>query len=335
MFKTLVTSLVLALSGAAASAQPIAIGTNPQGSLAYASGSIIADLVGDALDQTFTVVPLVGPTALIPALNAGEFEFSFANITATADALEGRGAFDGRPQPDTRLAAALYPLRLGIIVRADSGINSLADLRGKRVASEFSSQRNLAHYITTLLGMADMSYDAVIAVPVQSGAQSIDDLIDGQLDATIFSVGSGIVQKADASVGVKILSLPTDDAARETLSASHGGAGIEALADGSAAGILGETHVISAPMVLITSATTPGRDGHPRPAGAVREPACACQRPVELRGHDNRGHGRQHPAGSLSRSRAELLRREKISGNRVPGRPSRLPDQAAALSSET
>lgn len=254
MIRTLVITLAVALSGATANAQPIAIGTNPQGSLAYASGSVIADVVGDALDETFTVVPLGGPTALIPAMNDGEFEFSFANITAAADALEGRGAFDGRAQPDTRIAAALYPLRLGIIVRDDSGIESLANLRGRRVAAEFSSQRNLAHYMSTLLGMAGMTYDDVSPVPVQSGAQSLDDLIDGQLDATIFSVGSGIVQRADASVGIRILSLPADD---DALAASHGGATIEALPDGHAAGIEGETNVISAPMVLITSATTP------------------------------------------------------------------------------
>ncbi|MCI5112295.1 MAG: TAXI family TRAP transporter solute-binding subunit [Marivita sp.] len=257
MIRTLAITLAFAAAGAAATAQPISIGTNPQGSLAYAAGSVIADVVGDALGETFTVVPLGGPTALIPAMNDGEFEFSFANITAAADALEGRGAFDGRAQPDTRIAAALYPLRLGIIVRDDSGIESLADLRGRRIAAEFSSQRNLAHYVTTLLGMAGMTYDDVSPVPVQSGAQSLDDLIDGQLDATIFSVGSGIVQRADASVGIRILSLPADDDALAALAASHGGATIEALPDGHAAGIEGETNVISAPMVLITSATTP------------------------------------------------------------------------------
>lgn len=257
MLRTIVAGLALAITGASVSAQPISIGTNPQGSLAYASGSIIADVVGDALDESFTVVPLGGPTALIPAMNAGEFEFSFANITAVADAVEGRRAFDGRPQPDTRLVAALYPLRLGIIVRNDSGIASLEDLKGKRVASEFSSQRNLAHYITSLLELAGMSYDDVTPIPVQSGAQSIDNLIDGQLDATIFSIGSGIVQKADASVGITILSLPDDDASRDTLAASQGGAGIETLPDGAAAGIDGDTNVVSAPMVLITSVNTP------------------------------------------------------------------------------
>lgn len=257
MFRRLAASMSLVVAASAAQAQPIAIGTNPQGSLAYASGSVIADVVGDALGESFTVVPLGGPTALIPAMNAGEFEFSFANITAVADALQGRGAFDGRPQPDTRLAAALYPLRLGIIVGADSGIESVADLAGKRVASEFSSQRNLAHYVSTVLALAGLSYDDVTPVPVQSGAQSVDDLIDGQLDATIFSVGSGIVQKADASIGIRILSLPDSAESRETLGGNHGGAVIEALPDGFAAGIEGETNVISAPMVLITSSSAP------------------------------------------------------------------------------
>lgn len=257
MKRAFFAALALTAASAVAEAQPISIGTNPQGSLAYASGSAIADVVGDALDRSFTVVPLGGPTALIPAMIDGEFEFSFANVAAAADALEGRRAFDGRPQPEVRIAAALYPLRLGVIVRDDSGIASIADLKGKRVASEFSSQRNLAHFLDTALKMSGMSYDDVTPVAVQSGAQSVDDLIDGQLDATIFSIGSGIVTKADASVGVKILSLPDDDAARALLGETHGGVRVETMPEGAASGIDAETNVFSQPMVLLTAEEVP------------------------------------------------------------------------------
>ncbi|MFV0493031.1 MAG: TAXI family TRAP transporter solute-binding subunit [Pseudorhodobacter sp.] len=252
--KTMIMALAMAMVAFAAQAQPISIGTNPQGSLTYTSGSVLADVVGDALGESFTVVPLGGPTALVPAMIDGEFQFSFANVTAIADAMEGRGAFDGRPQPDVRLVAALYPLRLGVIVRDDSGINSVEDLRGKRIASEYSSQRNLSFYQSTILAMAGMNYDDVTPVPVQSGAQAVDDLIDGQLDGTIFSVGSGIVAKADASIGVRFLSLPDNAEAAKVLGENHGGAKVALLPDGTTSGIRGDTNIIAAPMVLVTSA---------------------------------------------------------------------------------
>ena len=54
--------------------------------MAYAAGSAIADVGGDTLDLSCTVVPLGGPTAVIPALLDQEFDFGFANMQAAAAA---------------------------------------------------------------------------------------------------------------------------------------------------------------------------------------------------------------------------------------------------------
>ncbi|MCB1391143.1 MAG: TAXI family TRAP transporter solute-binding subunit [Rhodobacteraceae bacterium] len=242
------------LSTAAAAQAPLAIGTNPQGSVAYAAGSAIADVVGDALDISFTVVPLGGPTAVLPALLDGEFNFGFANAQAAAAAYMGRGAFDGRPQEGLRVATVIFPLYFGMLTSRQTGITTLAEMRGRRAASEFSSQRNTVANMVTGLEMAGLTYDDVTAVPVQSGADSVQMLIDGQLDVTNFSVGSGVIAQLDAAVGARFLSLTDDDAGRALVARRMPGASIETIPAGYAPGIVEDTNLFSAPFIILTSA---------------------------------------------------------------------------------
>ena len=249
------SALFAAALGSAALAQaPLAIGTNPQGSMAYAAGSAIADVVGDALSASFTVVPLGGPTAVIPALLDGEFDFGFANMQAATSAYIGRGAFDGRAQSDLRVATVIFPLYFGTLTSTSSGIETLEDMRGRRAASEFSSQRNTVVNMVTSLAVAGMTYVDVVPVPTQSGADSVQMLIDGQLDVTNFSVGSGVISQLEAAIGARFLSLPDDEATRALVADHMPGATIATLPDGFSAGIRGDTNVFSAPFVVLTSA---------------------------------------------------------------------------------
>lgn len=247
------TTTVLAATVSFA-AGPIAIGTNPQGSLAYVSGSAIANVVGDTLDRPFTVVPLGGPTAVIPALLAGEFEFGFANISAASAAFDGTGPFKGRPQPDLRIAAVVYPLSYGVLVSDASDIKTVADLKGKKIPSEFTSQRSNAEQVTTALALAGLDYSNVQPVPVQGGAESVKLLMENSVDAALFSVGAGIVAQADATIGVHFLSLPNDDAAQAITSERLKGSSIQSLPAGYAPGIKSDTNVFQAPFVVITGA---------------------------------------------------------------------------------
>ncbi|GGO79957.1 C4-dicarboxylate ABC transporter substrate-binding protein [Marinobacterium nitratireducens] len=255
-FSRLVLSTILASTLAVlpftTQARTLSIGTNPQGSVAYASGSAIADVVGDAIGTPFTVIPQGGPTAIIPAMTAGEFDFAFANVVAAATALDGKGPFKGRKFESLRVAAVVYPLHLGVYVKKDSPIKSFGDLRGQRVASAFKSQSNLAGFMTSALAMSGMSYDDVTAVPVQNGVQAMDELIDGGLDATIFSTKAGVVQKADAVVGVRALSVDSSDSASATLAERSPGAYVAEVAAGSVPGVAAPTNVIEAPFVVLT-----------------------------------------------------------------------------------
>lgn len=235
-----------------AQARTLSIGSNPQGSVSYASSAAIADVVGDAIDMSFTVVPQGGPTAILPAMAAGEFDFAFANIVAAMSAKDGTGPFKGRKFDSIRVAAVVYPLDQTIYVRKDSNIKNFADLRGQRVASAFKSQANQVAFMKAALGAAGLTYDDVKQVPVQNGVQAVDQLIDGGLDATPFSVASGAIQKADAVIGVRGLSLPTDQMAQDAIKQFLPGVTIAQLPTGSYPGLTQPTNVMRAPFVVLT-----------------------------------------------------------------------------------
>ena len=142
-----------------ASAQTVAIGSNPQGSAAYATASAIAKVVSDNSELRMRVVPQGGPVVTIPMVAAGEMEFSVANSLPVFFAQNGGAMFSETSHPETKMVAALYNLNVGFFVRADSDIYTLEDLRGRRVSTEFTQQRVLHTMQTAILATAGMTID--------------------------------------------------------------------------------------------------------------------------------------------------------------------------------
>jgi len=66
------------------------------------------------------------------SVNAGAVDSGFAEGDIIAAAVKGEGAFR-RPASHLRVIAALFPEEAHLVVAADSDIQSVADLRGKRV----------------------------------------------------------------------------------------------------------------------------------------------------------------------------------------------------------
>lgn len=254
--------LVVALTFGAvllAAAQTVAIGSNPQGSAAYATASAIAKVVSENSDMRMRVVPQGGPVVTIPLVNSGELDFSVSNSIPVFFAQNGGAMFKDKPQPGVKMVAALYNLNVGFFVKADSDIQSFEDLKGKRVSTEFTKQRVLHTMQQAILASAGLTLDDVEGVPVPSGVRGVDDFIAGNVDAGLFSVGSGAVLKADASVGgIRFLPMPLDEAAQAALVAKAPGSYIEELAPAEGrAGIDAPTGVFAGPFLILAGENTP------------------------------------------------------------------------------
>ncbi len=236
-------------------AQTYSIGTNPQGSSAYATGAAVAKVAKDVLNLRARVVPQGGPVVTLPLVNKGRLDFSIAVSVVTAFAHRGAAMFKGKPQKDVRVVAVLRTLRLGIFVAKDSGINSVADLKGVRLSSGFAKQRIQGLFWRALLNMADLTFKDVKGVPAPNGVRGVDDFMGGKVDAGMFSITSGKMRQALASRGFRYISLPDDPAAVKKLRAVAPGSVVEKISPSPAfAGVTGPTNIMAAPFIITANA---------------------------------------------------------------------------------
>ena len=94
--------------------------------------------------------------------------------------------------------------------RRDKTIKTVADLKGKRVPSGWTSQKVVGIINEGLLASAGLSYQDVVRVPVPNVNRSADDFIQGKADTFFFAIGSGKVREAGSKVG-GLRALPLDN----------------------------------------------------------------------------------------------------------------------------
>ncbi len=185
-------------AGLAASQVVVGVATNPQGSLGYRTGIAVAKVVTAKTDIVARAQPMAGSTTYIPMLNRGEIPFGFTNGGELQHAYEGVGTFKGRPQPNLRLVGAMFPLRSGIAVVADSGLVKIADLqryKGKRITSKYTSLAIIQDFMGAVLANGGVSHADFTLVPVSGFAKGAAALGSGKADISWISLGSGIGRK--------------------------------------------------------------------------------------------------------------------------------------------
>lgn len=103
------------------------------------------------------------------------------------DALEGTGQFEGS-QADVQALAGMYQNVVQVVAMADSGIETIKDLEGKRVGVgkvgsgvEQSAQK--------VLEAIDLTYDDLSKVTHTGYADSVQEMKNGTLDAAFFTSG--------------------------------------------------------------------------------------------------------------------------------------------------
>ena len=99
----------LAIGLGSAKAQPVGLGTSPQGTLTYAIGAAVAKVLGETGNIQSRVQPSSGTGTMIPLVNSGEIDFGFANTLELYDAFHGVGTFDKRPNPKLRTVGGDLP----------------------------------------------------------------------------------------------------------------------------------------------------------------------------------------------------------------------------------
>ncbi len=149
-------------------------------------------------------------------LQAGRGEIAFSLGDAVSQAAQGN-AEAGFPQPLDRLRgiAAIYPNYIQVVARADSGIRSLADLRGHSL-SVGAPRSGTELNARAVLAAAGLSYPDLGRVEYLPFGESVELLKNRQIDATLQSAGLGVASIRDlaSTTEIVLVAVPPDVVAR-------------------------------------------------------------------------------------------------------------------------
>jgi TRAP transporter TAXI family solute receptor len=208
------------LAGAAPKEAPrtVNFATHAVGTVFNSVGTGLAKVATDRSPIRVVVQPFSGPPAWIPSMSRdGKPEVGIINVVDVWQAYTGKltprplpaGSPEMKPpytpHPNLRLLKLGTNLFAGILVRADSPIKSLADLKGKRITWDFPAFPPNILSGLSLLATGGVGVKDIVPVPVPEVVSGVRALMEGRVDGAIAAVGMGIVSEADARVGVRFL----------------------------------------------------------------------------------------------------------------------------------
>jgi TRAP transporter TAXI family solute receptor len=167
----------------------ISIATGNTGGVYYVLGGRLGELVTQSSNGKLkaTAAETGASVQNIQQLTAGTHQVAFSLADSAADAVNGTGPFEGKPQQIAALGQ-IYPNYTQLVVRTDAGINSVADLRGKRVSTG-SPKSGTEVIANRVLAAAGLNPERDIAAQRLDLGASVDGMKSGTVDALFFSGG--------------------------------------------------------------------------------------------------------------------------------------------------
>jgi len=213
-------ALATAIAGSALAQQRVFFGiaTGGTGGTYYPLGGMLAQLISnkvtvDGKKMAATAEAAGASVGNAQLLGKRDIESAFVAADILDAAYNGKSQFDKGALKNLRALGALYPETVQLVVRSDSGINSVRDLKGKSISSGApgSGQYQL---VTDLLKAYGLSRNDV-KEDLSSFAQAMDKIKDGNLHATLITAGVPVAAITDfaQSHPLKILPLSGNELA--------------------------------------------------------------------------------------------------------------------------
>ena len=206
---TVAVVAAVALTGATQAQQFFRIGTGGTAGTYYPVGGMIANAVTQPGKVIVTAQASNGSLANVNGVAGGAIESGFSQSDVATWAYTGTGPYTDKPKvSDLRMIANLYPESIHLVVKKGSGIKTVADLKGKRVALDEPGSGTLinARMVLAAYGVQESDIKAEFIKPNQAG----DKLKDGALDAFFFVGGSpagAIAELASSGAGIELVAL--------------------------------------------------------------------------------------------------------------------------------
>src|SRR5881394_3659365 len=203
--KFIVLALALFCFTVAAQAQNISIATGGTGGVYYPLGGGMAAVLSRYVSGMQATAEVTGGSvANLQLIGTGKPYLGMTMADATLDAYKGEDKFKGKPVP-VRTLLIMYPNRMHVVTIEGSGINTMKDLKGKRVStgSGGSATEVMAFRVIEAAGLdkdRDMKRERL------GVAESVNAIKDRKIDAFFWVGGLPTAAVTDLAntPGVKI-----------------------------------------------------------------------------------------------------------------------------------
>lgn len=183
----------------------------------YPIGVALSQLYSNGIEGSKTSVQATKASVEnLNLLQAGRGELAFALGDSVADAWNGvEDAGFKAPLKKLRAIAGTYPNYIQIVASKESGISTLADLKGKRIsvgAPKSGTELNAR----AIFKAAGLSYEDMGKVEFLPYAESVELIKNRQLDATLQSSGLGMAAIRDlaATLPITFVAIPAEITAK-------------------------------------------------------------------------------------------------------------------------
>jgi TRAP transporter TAXI family solute receptor len=200
----MVTGLTFGTAATVSAESFITIGTGGVTGVYYPTGGAICRLVNKGRKEhgiRCSVESTGGSVYNLNTIRAGELDMGVAQSDWQYHAYHGTSKFqDAGANKDLRAVFSVHPEPFTVVARADSGIKTFTDLKGKRVniGNPGSGQRGTMEVVMSALGWS--KDDFALASELKAAEQS-KALCDNKVDAIVYTVGhpNGSIKEATTS----------------------------------------------------------------------------------------------------------------------------------------
>lgn len=203
------------LTGAAQAETFVTIGTGGQTGVYYQVGGAICRLVNRGTkDHDIKCTHTTGGSvANINGIRAGDLDMGVAQSDWQYHAYNGTAPeqFPDGKFEELRAVFSVHPEPFTVVARADSGIKTFEDLKGKRVNLGNPGSGARATFEVVMDKMGWTADDFALAAELKSAEQAAA-LCDNKIDAIVFTVGhpAGTIKEATTSCESKLINVDND-----------------------------------------------------------------------------------------------------------------------------
>jgi TRAP transporter TAXI family solute receptor len=219
---SILTALTLVFAGHSfAQKKFFAIATGGTGGTYYPLGGLLAQ----ALTERVSNVVVTGQAGNASVANCNlikdhQIESAFVQNNVAYSAYEGKDQFVGKPVKNLRGIASLYPETIQIVARADSGVKSFKDVKGKKL---IPGDRGSGTEVDTLniLTAHGLTYKDFAGVDWLGFSGASQRLQDKQADITFTTAGWPTAAITELAMSTNIVLVPIDEAMINKITKTH------------------------------------------------------------------------------------------------------------------